>query len=181
MSGRTIPPSYTAAPGLYVTSALWNTQITNGVYSFNFNPPYFKGLSTTTQSIASGGAWAALTMTGVATDSEGGWSSGSPTLYTVQTPGRYLVIANVCLPSASSTDVTARGIGIWVNGSAIRVHQSPANTNTVWQATCQITTYLNVNDTVAMYASNSYTSALSTVASGSQQQPNLELIWLGAH
>lgn len=181
MSGRTIPASYSASPGAYITSAMWNTQITSGVYSFGFNPPYFKGIATTTQSIASGGAWAALTMTSAVTDTEGGWSSGTPTLYTIQTPGRYLAISTVTMPTAGSADVTPRGVGLWQNSNPLRVHQSPANTTTAWEATCTATFLGAVGDTVAMYVSNGYTSALSTIVAQAQQQPCLELIWLGAH
>jgi hypothetical protein len=181
MTGRTVPASYNASPGNYIPSALWNTQITNGLYSFCFNPPYFKGIATTTQSIASGGTWAALTMTAAITDTESGWSSGSPTVYTVQTAGRYLILATVTFPSATSTDTSPRGIGIWQNGSSVRVKQTPANSSAVWENTCEMTVFCNVGDTISMYASNGYSSALSTVVAQSQQQPCLEMIWLGAH
>jgi hypothetical protein len=181
VAGRTIPAAATENPGNYITSALWNTQITNGVYSFVFNPPYFKGSATTTQSISSGTSFSAITLTGSITDTEGGWSTSAPTVYTVQTPGRYLILTNIFLPSASSTDTSGRGCGIWIGGSPARVTESANAPNIGWQGQCSITQYITAGTTVGMYAMQNSGSTQSTVVSQTQQQPMLELIWMGAH
>lgn len=181
MAGRTIPASVTENPGNFITSSLWNTQITNGLYSFMFNPPYFKGNATIAQSIATGTSWSAVTLTSAVTDTEGGWSSGTPTLYTTQTPGRYLIIATIFLPSNSSTDTSARGVGLWLNGTVSRVFESADAPNVGWQGQCSLTTFMSVGSTVGMYCMQNSGVAQNTSVGQPQQQPMLELIWLGAH
>jgi hypothetical protein len=179
LSGRTIPPIATQVPGNFVTSALWNTQINNGLYSFAFNPPYFKGQATSTQSIATGSSFTTVTLTTSVTDTEGGWVSGSPTIYTVQTPGRYLIIATVGIPGTSGTDVTPRGISLSVNGSAVRVVRT-ASGGTDWNGQVSHTTFLTAGNTVSFSVMQQSGSAQNTDVAASTY-PTLELIWLGAN
>jgi hypothetical protein len=180
LAGRTIPPTATQAPGNYVTSALWNTQITNGVQSFTWNPPVFKGIASTTQSVASASSYTTLILTSAVTDTEGGWASGAPTLYTVKTPGRYLIMATCTVGGASGTDATPRGIGIFVNGASVRTARS-ASGGTSWQGNCSITTYLAVGTTVSFSLMQQSGASQSTDISSGSVQPCLELVWLGAN
>lgn len=179
MTGRTVPTGYTAAPGNFMTSALWNAQITNGLESFAFNPPYFKGQASTAQSVASGTSWTAITLTGAITDTEGGWSSSAPTVYTVQTAGRYLIVATLSWPAFSTTTL-ACGVGLQVNGSNVRVTETSSCATTGSQIQCVYTTFCSVGATVGMIGMQNSGSSQSTQV-GTAQLPNLELIWLGAH
>jgi hypothetical protein len=179
MAGRSIPASVSESPGNFIPSALWNTQITNGVYSFGFNPPYFKGQASTAQSVASQTSWTAITLTGAVADTEGGWSSSSPTIYTVQTPGRYLVIATLSWPAFSTTTL-ACGVGISFGGTTQRVTEASSCASTGAQLQCVFTGFCAVGQTIGMLGMQNSGSAQSTQV-GSAQLPNLEVVWLGAH
>jgi hypothetical protein len=179
MAGRTIPPAATVAPGQFVASALWNTQITNGTYSFTFNPPVFKGQSTTAQSIANGGTYTTLTLTAAVTDTEGGWVSGSPTIYTVQTPGRYSILASAGCAGASGTDTTPRGVSILINGTNARAIVQASGGST-WIGQCAMETYLSAGTTVAMGLMQQSGAAQNTSVGSAAQYPTLDIVWLGA-
>lgn len=181
MSGRTIPASLTEAPGNYITSALWNGQITNGVYSFCFNPPYFKGIATISQALSSTSTFSAITLTSAVTDTEGGWSSGSPTIYTVQTAGRYMVIGSLFIPTNGASDTTSRGVGIWVSSNPTRIVEGANAPNVGFSSQAVLTTFLSVGTTVGLFGMQQSGISLSTQVANAQQQPQLELIWMGAH
>lgn len=179
MSGRTVPATVTEVPGNFITSALWNTQITNGVQSFAFNPPYFKGQATTAQSVATSTGWTAITLTAAITDTEGGWSSSTPTVYTVQTAGRYLCIATLSWPAFSTTTLPC-GVGISIGGVTQRVTEGASASATGAQVQCVYTTFMSVGTTIGMIGMQDSGSTQNTQV-GAAQLPNLELIWLGAH
>lgn len=179
MTGRNIPAQATESPGNYVTSALWNTQV-NGLYSFNFNPPYFKGAASTSQSIPNGGVWTVVPMTGAITDTEGGWSSSAPSIYTFQTAGRYLCIGSIFIPTNGTTDTSSRGVGLWQSGTPLRLVEGANGPNVGFSQSAVYTGYFAVGSTIGLEAAQSSTSALST-STTAIQQPGLELIWLGAH
>jgi hypothetical protein len=179
MTSRTAPANVTELPGNYIPSALWNTQITNGTNSFLYNPPYFKGISSTSQSVASGTSWNAITLTTALSDTESGWSSSSPTIYTAQSPGRYLIIGTIWWPAFSTTTL-ACGVGLSINGTTTRVWESPNAATTGVQIQVSLFTYLGVGSTVGLLGMQNSGSSQSTGTS-TVQQPCLEIMWQGAN
>lgn len=181
MTGRVFPTPATEVPGNFIASALWNSQV-NALNSFLGTPPVFKGLQTTTQSIPSSNATSMLTMQSANVDTEGGWSSvTNPNRYTVQTAGRYLLIANVCIGAGTSTDTTNRGAVLLLNGTIIRISQTPANTNNIWQAQTSTAVLCAVGDYLQFGAIQQSGGALSTAVANLWNQPSLEIYWQGAN
>lgn len=179
MTTRTPPANVTELPGNYIPSALWNAQITNGTNSFLYNPPYFRGSSTTAQSVATGTSWTAITLTAAITDTESGWASGSPTIYTAQTAGRYLCIATLWWPTFSTVTL-ACGVGLSINGSIYRVTETPNASTTGVNIQCIAPVFLSVGSTVGMVGMQNSGSSQSTGTS-TTQAPQLEIIWQGAN
>lgn len=133
---RTPPTLATEVPGNFITSGLWNTQV-NGIASFALTPPVFQGYVGTAASIPSSNTFSLLNMTAANWDSDGGWSSSvNPSRYTVQVAGKYWVVANAAFATVSGSDNTPRGVGIFQNGNAVAVNQTPANQSSTWQAQC---------------------------------------------
>jgi hypothetical protein len=180
--GRTPPVLATEIPGNFITGALWNAQV-GGIGSFAFNPPIFKGVSTTAQSVPTGsGNVAFINLTSAVVDTEGGWSSTTnPSRYTIQSPGRYLAIGNMAFPGTSASDVTARNVSLYQNGTTIRVLQLPACGTSTWGAQIVCPFLGAVGDYIQLGASTMAASALNTITSPVWNQPTLELYWLGAN
>lgn len=99
-----VPLPHQFAVGEEVTSTNINTYY-SGI-SFLQNPPAFKLVKTSAQSIA-GGAFLAASWDLASIDTYGGWTAGAPTRYTVQCPGVYWISANIgWFPLASSAILT---------------------------------------------------------------------------
>jgi hypothetical protein len=118
-------------------------------------------------------------MTSAITDTEGGWTSGAATVYTVQTPGRYLIVATAGVAGSSGTDNSPRGIAILVNGSTVRAVRSGSG-GTDWCGQATYTTFLAANATVSFALMQQSGASQNTDTSGGTQ-PVLELIWVGAN
>jgi hypothetical protein len=87
-----VPLPHQFAVGEEVTSTNINTYY-SGI-SFLQNPPSFKLVKTSTQSITSG-SFQAASWDLASIDTYGGWTAGLPTRYTVQCPGTYWISGNI--------------------------------------------------------------------------------------
>ena len=74
MANLPVPIPAAEVPGNFITGALWNANVFNGL-TFLLNPPLFAGYQTTGQSIPSGQSPVAITMDTETIDTYGGHST----------------------------------------------------------------------------------------------------------
>lgn len=110
------PTPAQVAPGQYITGALWNANVYNGL-SFLAARPIFVGQQQVVQSVANG-VWSVLTIDTEVVDTYGGHSTVSNTSrYTCQLAGWY----RVCARAAFAVNGTgSRGARVHVNGAYIQ-------------------------------------------------------------
>lgn len=89
--------------------------ITMAQVQFLLNPPSFTGYQSTSQSLANQ-TWTGLNINTVTEDPYTGWSSATPSRYTVKVPGTYTV-SGVYAPAANSTGI--RAVRLQKNGSPV--------------------------------------------------------------
>ncbi|MFI5831094.1 hypothetical protein ACIA6C_28235 [Streptomyces sp. NPDC051578] len=116
MPGLAAPTPAQVVPGQYITGALWNANVYNGL-TFLANAPFFIGQQQVVQSVANG-TWAVLTFDSEIIDTYGGHSTVSNTSrYTCQVAGWYRVGGR----AAFATNGTgSRGARVHVNGAFIQ-------------------------------------------------------------
>lgn len=174
---RTVPPAVTEVPGNYITSALWNTQINNGLRSFTFTPPMFKGVATSASSIASNSS-VAIPLTSAVVDTDGGWSSTTnPSRYTVQVAGTYLCVASGAW--AINAANVAVSVALRQNGAVAQVAQSISSTSGDWRD--QVTSLLqcSVGDYIELALYQDSGSAQTPPTTNVYDQPALMCLWIG--
>lgn len=175
---RTVPPQLTEVPGNFITSALWNTQINNGLYSFTFTPPFFKGTSSTPGSFASGPSLA-VPLTSAIADTDGGWSSvTNPSRYTVQVAGKYLVVGSIAWTVTSSTGL-ALGVELRQNGATTRTNESSSFTGGTWRGQVTDIMQCSAGDYIELAGFQGSGSAQTPVTSPTKDMPTLICIWQG--
>lgn len=112
----TVPVPYTAATGNFLTSALWNAQVRDGL-AFLLSPVRFKAYSSVAQSFASATTSTVLTLDTELVDSDGGHSTTTNTSrFVCQTAGLYFVGGSVCFATNSTG---TRTLNIFVNGTGV--------------------------------------------------------------
>lgn len=174
---RTVPPQLTEVPGNFITSALWNTQINNGLYSFTFTPPKFKGLATSASSVPNNTS-TVIPLTSAAIDTDGGWSSTTnPSRYTVQVAGAYLCIASAAWAIATAN--IAVSVAIRQNGAVAQVAQSISSTAGTWRDQVISVLQCNVGDYIELAMFQNSGSAQTPPTSSSYDQPALMCLWIG--
>lgn len=112
----TVPTPYTAATGNFLTSALWNAQVRDGL-AFLMSPVRFKAYASVAQSFTSSTTSTVLTLDTELFDSDGGHSTSTNTSrFTCQTAGLYYVSGSVCFAvNATGT----RTLNVFVNGTGV--------------------------------------------------------------
>ncbi|MFE3577837.1 hypothetical protein [Streptomyces vinaceus] len=111
-----VPTPASVSAGDYITGALWNASVYNGI-SFLASRPFFIGVQTIVQSIANG-TWQPITLDTETADPYGGHSTVSNTSrYTCQVAGWYRVGGRVAF-AANGTG--SRGARIHINANYIQ-------------------------------------------------------------
>lgn len=112
MTNLPVPTLASEVPGNFLTSALWNAAVVNGL-TFALNAPVFYGYQAVAQSIPNNAA-TAITLDSESIDSYGGHSLTSNTSrYVAQVPGWYLCVGTTVFnPNTTS----GRGSTVYKNG-----------------------------------------------------------------
>ncbi|AEW92927.1 MULTISPECIES: hypothetical protein [Streptomycetaceae] len=162
--GLAPPVIATQAPGNFITGALWNSQVANGL-TFLLGPPVFVGVQgAATQSLANT-ATTAINLDTNVIDFYGGHSTSfSTSRYVCQQPGYYTVSGTVVY-TANATGM--RGAHACVNGAsnpiqgcAAQVPAGPTYNTAVALPARDV--YLNQGDYVEIYGWQSSGGTLST-------------------
>lgn len=174
--GLAFPSLATVSPGTPITSALWMSNVYNGL-TFLSETPLAALYQATTQSFADGTP-AAVTYDATQLDTYGGHSNTSNnSRYTAQYTGWYFVKAGVVWAANATGN---RALQIYKNGSAYPYS---------WQAVLATTTFndpgvetaalvqLNAGDYVEAWAQQHSGAALST-AVVSTIASNMEVMWM---
>lgn len=111
-----LPTLASEVPGNYIPSALWNSNVYNGL-SWAFNVPLFVGTQSSVQSIGNS-AWTEINLDTTQVDTYAGHSNVTNNArYTPQQPGYYLA-AGVVAFALNATG--ARAARLQLNGAAIK-------------------------------------------------------------
>lgn len=164
-------------PGTPITSALWMSQVYNGLL-FLSEPPVLTATQATPQSIPAI-AWTSLALDNTSADTYGMHSNvTNNSRATAQTPGWYLVCgSNNWTPAASGN----RGIRLAKNGTAIvgsgafRLPTGVGNTDGMGSSSLLV--YLNTGDYVECQVWQNSGGPLSTVI-GTDVDASLTVFWL---
>jgi hypothetical protein len=163
MPNLPVPIPANEVPGNFITGAVWNANVYNGL-TFLLNPPVFSGYQGTAQSIPQN-AWTPLAIDNSTIDSYGGHSnSTNNSRYVAQVAGWYTV-CGVYAPVGNTASF--RGVRIQVNGSPIlgaAAYMTPgAYSAELGCVTPTRDIYLNVNDYVEVAAWQNAATTLATV------------------
>lgn len=163
MTNLPVPTLASEVPGNYVTSALWNANVYNGL-SFVLGPPDFVGYQNTAQSLSSG-SWTALSLDASTLDSYGGHSNTTNnSRYTCQSNvAGWYTCCGVYAPVGNSSGF--RAVRLQVNGSPLLGAGSylPNNgTSDAGYVTPTRDVYLNVGDYVEVAGWQSSGGSLNT-------------------
>ncbi|MGW2692322.1 hypothetical protein [Streptomyces sp. NPDC001296] len=165
MPNLPIPVPATEAPGDSIASALWNSQVRDGL-GFLLTEPVFQGTQTSSQNVLSG-TWTAINLNTEQIDTYGGHDNvTNNSRYTAQVPGWYSVCGVTCWV-ANSTGTRASRIA--VNGNTVQGTSqmfAPNPSNTTGVATPLRTVYLNQGDYVEVWGWNSSGLASPGLATG---------------
>lgn len=165
MSNLPVPVPATESAGALIASALWNSQVRDGL-GFLLNEPTFVGTQTASQNILNN-AWTAISLDTTQVDSYSGHSNSvNNSRYTAQVAGYYSVCGVTCW-TANATGV--RASRIHVNGSVIQgtcQMFNTSSTNTTGVCTPLRTLYLNAGDYVEVAGYNSSGLASPGLATG---------------
>jgi hypothetical protein len=149
MTNLPVPTPASEVPGNFITGALWNANVYNGL-TFMLNPPLFVGYQASSQSLGNT-QWVALAMDATAVDTYGGHSNvTNNTRYTAQVAGWYTVCGCYAI-SAGNSGAGFRAVRILVNGAAVLGHASylpPNGGSETGVVTPTRDVYLNVGDYV---------------------------------
>ncbi|MDH6123856.1 MULTISPECIES: hypothetical protein [unclassified Kitasatospora] len=150
MTNLPVPNPAQASPGNFITGALWNANVYNGL-TFLLNPPVFVGTQATAQSIANT-SWWTISLDSTIVDTYGGHSNTvNNSRYTVQVAGWYTIAGGFAMVPVNGS---LRAVGVWINGS-----QALAGTGYAfgcdgnfegWAALPTRDYYLNVGDYVQL-------------------------------
>jgi len=180
VTGLAVPVPAQVSPGNYLTAALWNASVYNGM-TFALNVPMFHAYQSSAQSISSG-AWAAISLNTTTIDTYGGHSDTvNNSRYTAQVAGWYMV-SGVAAFGANATGFRAAKVN--VNGSTTLNGGNGYAQNTGGTFNCPATSpvrpvYLNVGDYVELYGFQNSGGAISTTTLG-ELASALTVVWLHA-
>ncbi|MFF0409051.1 hypothetical protein ACFYUY_01275 [Kitasatospora sp. NPDC004745] len=163
MPGLPVPTPASIAPGNYITAALWNANVYNGLY-FLLNLPLFSGYQSAAQSIANGSVTAIAIDTTIV-DTYGGHSNTvNNSRYTVQTgaAGWYQVTCSLGFVANASG---SRALEIHKNGTVIKLGYDgtdDSRTDIAAALQCTAIVQLAVGDYVEGFAYQTSGGALAT-------------------
>lgn len=175
MANLPVPTPASEVPGAFITAALWNANVYNGL-TFCLNPPLFQGYQSTNLAITSG-AGTAVPLDSETVDTYGGHSTTSNTSrYVAQVAGIYLVWGGACVNGATSQTYIAGYIcknGTEVAGSRGMVPANSSHTYTV--PTIAVPVVMAAGDYVELFVQADGTSP-STHGSATQNS-SLTVAW----
>lgn len=178
MANLPVPVPASTSAGASIASALWNSQVRDGL-GFLLADPVFVGTQTTSQNILSG-SWTAVSLNSTQFDSYGGHSNTTNnSRYTAQVAGYYSVSGVVCW-AANATNV--RAARIHVNGTVVQGTSQmfpTSSTNVTGVATPMRTIYLNTGDYIELAGYNNSGAASPGLATSvaSDLSSALFVIW----
>ncbi|MDH6108857.1 hypothetical protein P3T36_002988 [Kitasatospora sp. MAP12-15] len=149
MSNLPIPIPASAVPGQFITGALWNANVFNGL-TYLLNPPIFVGTQAVSQALPNS-SWTPISFDTTVIDTYSGHSNTvNPSRYTAQVAGWYTICGNfVTVPNNTSI----RAAQIQVNGNPIpgmSNYSIALNGFETSALTAPRDVYLNVNDYVEL-------------------------------
>lgn len=151
MTNLPVPVPASEVPGNFITGALWNANVFNGL-TYLLNPPVFLGYQGVVQSIANS-SWVTVALDSTSFDTYGGHSnSTNNSRYTAQVAGYHQLSGIVSFAASSSGFRAAR---FAVNGGAVVAGTAYAIANGVFPTIMPTVTrdiYLNVGDYVELNA-----------------------------
>ncbi|MFE9448261.1 hypothetical protein [Streptomyces sp. NPDC006739] len=178
MANLPVPVPASEVPGAFITSALWNANVYNGL-TYLLNPPVFFGYQTSGQSLTSG-TGIAVTLDTETIDTYGGHSTTTNTSrYTAQVAGTYLVSGGASVNGATSQTYLAAYIcknGVEQPGSRGMVPGNSSHTYTVSAIT--ISVVLAVGDYVEIFVQADGTSP--TTHGSATQTSSMSVTWIHA-
>ncbi|MEV6580283.1 hypothetical protein AB0M92_19195 [Streptomyces sp. NPDC051582] len=153
------PNPASVSPGGYVTGALWNANVYNGL-TFLANKPLFIGIQTVVQSVANG-TWQVLTFDTETIDTYGGHSTVSNTSrYTCQLAGWYRIAGRAAF---AVNGTGSRGCRVHLNANYIQGAATLTGAGTLMGIPeVTHTLYLNVGDYVELAGGQNSGGSLST-------------------
>lgn len=148
----------------------WNYLATNII---------FRGRGTASQSVASG-TWTAINLQTADEDNYSGWSSGTPSIYTVQVAGVYTVNVGAYLSGTSSTTASgASGIGVTPLGSTLTIYYTGeayvASDSNPWCIPGSMTAYFGTGDKISLYTWQNAGALTTATATGTQSW--MDIYW----
>jgi hypothetical protein len=152
MANLPVPTPASEVPGNFITAALWNANVYNGL-TYLLNPPTFTGHQATGQALnTSSGVAIAIDTEDIDTYS-GHSNTTNSSRYTAQVAGYYLVWGAV---SAAGT-TSENGIFMWVAKNGVEVTGSravaPYNSSHNYNSpTVPVFVQMNVGDYVELFA-----------------------------
>lgn len=178
MANLPVPIPASEVPGNFVTGALWNANVYNGL-TFLLNPPIFYGYQASGQSLVSG-TGTAVTLDTEVLDTYGGHSTTTNTSrYTAQVAGTYLVWGGACVNGATSQTYIAAFIaknGTEQPGSRGMLPANSSHTYTV--PAVMVPVVMAVNDYVEIYVQADGTSP--TTHGGATQTSSMSVVFIHA-
>lgn len=184
-AGLPVPSPAAFADTTEITGAFLNSNLRDTVNFLAFPPMARLSNAGTTQTIPSGGADTAITMTtatvnGTNSDNYSGWSSGSnPSRYTFPRAGRYYVYGQVSFLAGSTgtyqASLRVSGSTTWVGSRAAAASTSTAGLS----LTCE--RYLRV--TAGQYVEvtcNQNSGSTVSLTNSSSTHSKLIVVWRGA-
>lgn len=175
MAGLAIPIPYQWQVGDVGSAALLNAQVYNGL-TYLLNPPTAAYQQTSSQSIATS-TQTAITWPTPVLDPYGGYAAGTPTRYTAQVAGYYLISGSVSYVLNTAGNRLAE---IHKNGVAAAVVQGAVPATTTGNAATVAVTgliYMNgTGDYIELFAYQNSGAPVGTTASVT----SLNIIWMHA-
>lgn len=161
MTNLPIPTPASEVPGNFITGALWNANVYNGL-TFLLNPPVFVGVQNTAQSVGNTG-WTGLSLDTSPLDSYGGHSNvTNNSRYVAQVAGWYTA-CGVFAPVANSSGF--RAARLQVNGNPVLAGASYVIANGTSEGGVVTPTkdvFLNVGDGIEVAGWQNSGGSLST-------------------
>jgi hypothetical protein len=166
MTGLAVPTPAQVSPGNFMTAALWNANVFNGL-TYLLNPPQCHAWQSAAQSLANN-TWTSLSLNNTTTDPYAGHSdTTNNSRYTAQVAGWY-EISGVAAFGANATGF--RAAKCTVNGVAINASNGYTGNNGATFNTATVTptriVFLNVGDYVEVQGFQNSGGALSTACLG---------------
>lgn len=173
-----VPVPVQESPGNYITGALWNAQIFNGL-TYLLNPPVFAGYASGAQAVATS-TFTPLLLDTETQDSYGGHSTTTNTSrYVAQVAGLYLAWASTAWASNATGQ---RALLIAKNGTAVlnsEVLILPSTSANGLGGVALSFVQCAANDYIEAWVWQNSGGTLSTNSSGNWQ-PGLNVCWLHA-